>query len=147
MDGIRKLSLTCTLMSLYVSLLVTLTSCTTTKPQRPQTMIDGSFAFDRLELVDTEGELTITDEQILKQIKEMLERSTQVDTAELTGSYRKKLRLICPNPRDSRIYVVDLKNGYATILSKRQMPVFRIHEIDRFNEILQTSGTRKPIAN
>jgi len=147
MDDIGKLNRTLALMSLWVSLLVMLTSCTTTKPQRPRTMIDDSFALDRLELVDTEGELRITDEQALTQIKEILEQSPQVDSTQQSVELSKKLRLICPNPDDSRIYVVDLTNGYATILSKRKMPLYRIHEIDRFNEILQTSGRRKPNAS
>lgn len=147
MDGIRKLGVTRKLFCLCFVFLPVLTSCTATKIQRPPTMINRNFTLDRLELVDAEGELTVTDEEALDQIAEILERSTQVDTTPETMVLSKTLRLICSNPNDSRIYVVDVKNGYATILSKKVMPVFRIHDIDRFNEILQTSGTRNPNAS
>jgi len=68
-------------------------------------MINRHFTLDRLELVDTEGELTVTDVQALNQIKEILERSTQIDATQETMDFSKKLRLICPNPKNSAFIV------------------------------------------
>ena len=131
----------------FCLLVGTLLSCVTTNAQ-PRSMIGPKFTFERVEVVDSEIEVVVTDADALSAIRTILQQSTEVaDSIEtIEFAEKKKLRLIAANARESRIYLVDLKNGYATILSKQVMPVYHLRDLDRFNEILQASGKPTPTA-
>lgn len=125
----------------FVLLLATLPACATTT-KRPRPMISPQYTFERVELVDAELEIAVTDADSLAAIKDILERSKEVadDTETIEFAEKKKLRLIGSTAETSRVYIVDLKNGYATILSKQVLPIYRISDLGRLNEILQAAG-------
>jgi len=111
-------------------------------------MIAANFTFTQLDLAHNDSEVVLTDPSALSEIREILSRSKRIDgTLEtLQFAEMKKLRLVNDDPADSRVYIVDLRNGYATILSKSVMPVYSIADIERFNQILIESSTLNPNA-
>ena len=112
-------------------------------------MSDGQFTFERLEFVDADNEIAVVDPASLDAVRKIIERSQMLSkkSDEVEFAEMKKLRLINSDPRESRIYVVDFQNGYATVLSKSVMPVYQIDDLDEFKSIIQSSGTPKPNAS
>ena len=108
-------------------------------------MSDGNFAFDSLELVAGNEEIVLTDASALATIRSILENSprTSKQSSEIKFDELKILRLMNSDPEESRIYIVDTKNGLARILSKAVTPVYKISNVEKFNEIIQGSGKPK----
>lgn len=109
-------------------------------------MSDGHFSFETLELVESENQITVTDPDALGVIRGIIENSPRMTkrTDEIEFAEMKRLTLISTDPEQSRVYVIDLQNGYATIQSKGVMPVYKLSDLVIFNDVIESSGKPKP---
>ena len=105
-------------------------------------MIDANFTLTQLNIFHDDTGISVTDSAALDSIRDILSRSKRIDGTLETLNFvePKNLQLEHGNRAQSRFYIVDLKRGYATILSKAEMPVYQIADLEKFNRIVNESG-------
>ncbi len=121
-----------------------LMACAAKSPRT--TMLPNNHpAFTSMELGDGFDDTVLTEPAALKEALAILEnspvvakRSDQIDFVEM-----QKLRLVHPDPKESKIYIIDLQSGHARILSKTMVPVYKLSDPKRFKAIIETSGKPK----
>ena len=107
-----------------------------------KSMIDANFTLTQLDILHDDTGISVTDSAALDSIRDILSRSKRIDGTLETLKFvePKNLQLEHANRAQSRFYIVDLKRGYATILSKAEMPVYQIADLEKFNRIVNESG-------
>lgn len=104
--------------------------------------INQQLDLARVELSKFNTDFVIEDQDTVNKIQSFFESASRIDVSleQFSSEDTCKIGLIHSDGHQNRYYMIDLKNGLATIGAKTVMPVYKIEKPDELSTTLRNAG-------